>query len=79
MIEFVTVLTLHETFSAHYIGARSTDDCAYRRNQASVQALPDFVQMLADNGFTEFNRADEMGFVSYKRTGYALEGDSDKS
>jgi hypothetical protein len=76
VIEFVTVHSLRETFSAYYIGAASTDDCVYRRNQASLQALPAFVRLLTENGFTEFNRADSIGVVSYKRTGNMLEGNN---
>lgn len=69
MIEFVTIHTLlkRNTFSAHYIGATDTDNCAYRHNETDMARLPEFVALLIREGFTEFNRSDDMGLVSYVR------------
>lgn len=79
MIEFVTIGIHGSVFSAHYIGARSTSDCAYRHNETDVSRLQEFVDLLTQEGFAEFNRSDEMGIVSYMRKDAKLAlGDSDE-
>lgn len=76
MIEFVTIGIHDNWFSAHYIGATDTDNCAYRHNQTDVSRLQEFVDLLQREGFSEFNRSDSVGLVSYMRKDakFALEG-----
>lgn len=74
MIEFVTIHTVRDTFYAHYIGAARERAAIYRCNETDVSRLPEFVDLLLENGFTEFQRAETMGLLVYKRTGNVLAG-----